>query len=93
MAEKKAKVTAEWDEATEKKIEKKVEEWSKSCGKGKGNAGASAGGGVVWVLGFIGAAVYFIQTTDGFWDGLIGFLKALVWPGFLIYELMKFLGM
>jgi len=50
-------------------------------------------GGMVYVLGFIGAVVYYIAQSTSFWMGVIGFLKALVWPAFLVYELMKFLGM
>ena len=50
-------------------------------------------GGGIYCLGFIGAAVYYIQSTSGFWVGVLGFLKALVWPAFLIYEALKFLGM
>lgn len=47
--------------------------------------------GAVYGLGLIGAAIYFIQIADTFGQGLIGFLKALVWPAFLVYELLKFL--
>jgi hypothetical protein len=43
-------------------------------------------------MGFIGAAVYFISTATGFWMGVVGFLKALVWPAFLIYEAFKFMA-
>ena len=46
----------------------------------------------VYTLGFIGAAVYFISNATTFWLGVIGFLKAAVWPAFLIYEAFKFLG-
>ena len=49
-----------------------------------------AGGGV-YGLGFIGAAVYYIGHASGFWDGVLGFLKALVWPGFLVHGLMEYL--
>jgi len=49
--------------------------------------------GAVYGLGFIGAAVYYIYNATGFWNGVLGFLKALVWPAFLVYELLKFLGM
>jgi len=45
----------------------------------------------VYGLGFIGAAAYFIQQAPSFWDGVIGVLKALVWPAFLVYEALKFL--
>jgi len=50
-------------------------------------------GGAVYGLGFIGAVVYYISTTTGFWIGVLGVLKAIVWPVFLIYNLMKFIGM
>jgi hypothetical protein len=42
--------------------------------------------GAVYGLGFIGAAVYFISQATGFWMGVLGFLKAIVWPAFLVYE-------
>ena len=45
----------------------------------------TAGG--VYGLGFIGALVYFIQQATGFWSGVLGVLKALVWPAFLVYKL------
>lgn len=51
----------------------------------------SAQSGAVYGLGFIGAAIYFISTATTFWIGVLGFLKALVWPAFLVYELFKFL--
>jgi hypothetical protein len=46
----------------------------------------------VYGLGLIGAAVYFISHASGFVAGLIGFLKALVWPAFLVYEAFKAIG-
>jgi len=56
----------------------------------KGNGGAC--GGAVYGLGFIGAVIYFVSGAVGFWAGVLGVLKALVWPAFLVYELFKFLG-
>lgn len=50
-------------------------------------------GGAIYGLGLIGAAVYFIQHATSFGNGLVGLLKALVWPAFVLYELMKFLQM
>lgn len=47
----------------------------------------------VYCLGMIGAAVYYISTATGFWGGVVGFLKALVWPAYMVYELLKFLAM
>ncbi len=46
----------------------------------------------VYGVGIIGAAVYYISTATGFWIGVLGFLKALVWPAFLVYEALKALG-
>jgi hypothetical protein len=43
------------------------------------------GGSAVYGLGLIGALVYFIGTATSFWVGVLGVLKALVWPAFLIY--------
>lgn len=45
--------------------------------------------GAILGLGFIGAAVYYIQHADGFWAGAVGLLKALVWPAFLVYKLLS----
>jgi hypothetical protein len=50
------------------------------------------GGGVGYGLGLIGALVYYIQAADGLWEGVVGVLKALVWPAFVVYELLKFLA-
>jgi len=49
--------------------------------------------GAVYGLGMIGAAVYFISKATGFWIGVLGFLKALIWPVFLVYGALKQLGM
>ena len=53
----------------------------------------SAPSGAIYGLGLIGAAVYFISHATSFVMGVIGFLKALVWPAFLVYEAFKQLGM
>jgi len=53
------------------------------------NAPAGAGYG----LGLIGAAVYFISHATSFWMGVLGFLKALVWPAFLVYEAFRHFAM
>jgi len=46
----------------------------------------------IYGLGFIGAAVYFIGTATSFGVGVLGFLKALVWPAFLVYQAFQFLA-
>ncbi len=45
----------------------------------------------IYGMAFIGAAIYYIQHAIGFWAGVLGVLKALVWPAFLIYKLFDFL--
>ncbi len=57
-------------------------QWHGSCGPS----------GAVYGLGFFGAALYFIQQATSFWTGVVGLLKALAWPAFLVYEALKFLG-
>lgn len=51
----------------------------------------SGGGGFVYFLAFIGALVYFMQQATSFTGVVIGFLKAIVWPAFLVYYLLDFL--
>lgn len=48
--------------------------------------------GPVYFLGLIGAAIFFISQATTFWLGVLGFLKALVWPVFLVLDAFKFLG-
>lgn len=56
-------------------------------------SGRPAGGGdVVYGLGLIGALVYYIKFATDFWAGAVGVLKAIVWPAFIVYELLKFLA-
>lgn len=56
--------------------------------KCKCNNGACGGG--IYFLGFIGAAVYYIQSATSFWTGVLGILKAIVWPAFLVHKLLGF---
>lgn len=46
----------------------------------------------IYGLGLIGAAIYYISISTGFWMGVVGFLKAIVWPVFLVYEALNALG-
>lgn len=46
----------------------------------------------VYGLGFIGAAIYYLSQADGFGAIVLGLLKAILWPAFLVYELLRFLG-
>lgn len=60
-------------------------EEKKRCGRG----GDMSGG--VFGLAFIGALIYFIQQANTFWEGVVGFAKAVVWPAFAAYHLLAFL--
>lgn len=50
-------------------------------------------GGFIYCLGVIGAIVYYFQQAVGFGEYVVGFLKALVWPAFLIHKVFEFLQM
>jgi hypothetical protein len=52
----------------------------------------NASSGAVYGLGFLGALVYFIQTADTFGAGLLGILKAIVWPGMMVYRALDLLN-
>lgn len=43
----------------------------------------------VYGFGFIGSAIYYISHASGFGEGVIGFLKTLVWPAFLVYDALE----
>jgi hypothetical protein len=44
----------------------------------------------VYGLGLIGALVYYIGHAATFWLGVLGFLKAILWPALLVYEALKY---
>ena len=44
-------------------------------------------------VAFVGAAVYFIQHAASFWEGVLGVLKAMVWPALLVYKALEFFKM
>ena len=57
------------------------------------HGGGSGAVGGAYFLAFIGAAVYYIMQATTFWTGVLGFLKAIVWPALLIFRLFEFLKM
>jgi hypothetical protein len=80
-----------FDEAKfQKKLKKKVKKMSKKASRVNIKTGGSGG---FYFLGFLGSAIYFIGHSNDFWSGVLGFLKAIVWPVFLVYEAFaKLLG-
>lgn len=49
--------------------------------------------GFVFLLAYIGAAIYFISHSDGsFWAVVLGLLQAAVWPVYVTYHVLEVLG-
>ena len=59
----------------------------------KNQMNSNATSNAVYGLGLIGAAIYFISHATTFWMGVVGFLKAIVWPAFLVYQALQKMGM
>jgi hypothetical protein len=53
----------------------------------------SGDGKAIYGLGFIGALVYYVSTAPNFWAAVIGIVKAILWPAFLVYGLLQWMGM
>lgn len=67
-------------------MDEKEKRW-KNGGNVVGNSG-----GAMYGIGILGAAVYYILHATNFWMGILGIIKAIFWPGFLlfrVYELLK----
>ena len=51
------------------------------------------GAGGLWFLGFIGTLVYFLHFHSGnFGLVILAIIKALFWPAYLVYYLLRFMG-
>jgi hypothetical protein len=49
--------------------------------------------GFAFLVAYIGAAVYFISSSDGsFLQVIFGLLKAIVWPAFIVFHSLQGLG-
>ena len=53
------------------------------------NMKCQAPSSAIYGLGLIGAAIFFIGQATSFWMGVLGILKAFVWPVFLVLEAFK----
>lgn len=52
----------------------------------KGKSAADHGPmGYVLFMAWVGALVFFIGRVDGFWNIIVGFLQACVWPAYVVY--------
>jgi hypothetical protein len=46
-----------------------------------------------FLLAYIGAAIYFISHSDGsFWAVILGLLQAMVWPVYVMYDVLELLA-
>jgi hypothetical protein len=51
------------------------------------------GGEAVYGLGLIGAVIYYVQHANSLWMFILGLIKAVLWPAFVVYHLLGFLRM
>jgi hypothetical protein len=52
-----------------------------------------SGADAVYGLGLIGALIYYIQHATTVVMGVLGVLKAIVWPAMLVYQVLGILKM
>jgi len=48
--------------------------------------------GFVLFVAWFGAFVYFVQQSQGLGGFVLAFLKACIWPAYLLYYILQFLG-
>lgn len=49
--------------------------------------------GFPFLLTYIGAAIYFVQQSNGgFFEVILGLLQALIWPVYFVYHVLQLLG-
>lgn len=53
----------------------------------------NAGSGAIYGLGVLGALVYFFQHAITLQDGIMGIIKAIFWPGVILYKVLELLKM
>lgn len=76
-----------------KRTSKQDTKSTKKMDKIKCNVKGGGCGGAFYFLGFIGALVYYLSTAPTFTAAVVGFLKAIVWPAFLVHGLLAYLGL
>lgn len=59
------------------------------CHKHHGRAAGP--GGFVFFVAWVGAAIYFVNQVDGFWNIVLAVLKSFVWPAYLVYHVLGLL--
>jgi hypothetical protein len=59
----------------------------------KKHCNTGGGSGALYCLGVIGAAVYYLQQATSFSLVLLGLVKAVFWPAFVLHKVLGLLGM
>lgn len=47
--------------------------------------------GMIFILTYFGALVYFVDKAEGFWEVVFSFVQAAVWPALLINKIFTVL--
>ena len=49
--------------------------------------------GFIFLLAYIGAAIYFVSESNGtFWGVVLGLLQAIVWPVYVVFHVLQLIG-
>ncbi len=49
--------------------------------------------GFIFLLAYVGAAIYFVSVSNGsFWGVVLGLLQAIVWPVYVVYHVLLMIG-
>ena len=46
---------------------------------------------LAFFFAWVGALVYFVQNSNGFWGFILAVLKSIVWPAYVIHAVLKLL--
>lgn len=61
--------------------------------KDKYKSTASSGGNFcAYFLGMVGGAWFWVSQANGFGEVIVALLKALVWPAFFVYDVLKYIA-
>jgi len=47
--------------------------------------------GFVLFVSWVGAVVYFVQRSEGFWGFILAVLKSFVWPAYVVHAVLGLL--
>lgn len=48
-----------------------------------------SGGNAFYGLGVIGALIFYLTNASSFQEGIVGIVKAILWPAFFVYKLLE----